>query len=243
MDVIQHISKELAVNIKQVEAAVTLLDEGATVPFISRYRKEVTGGLDDQQLRILDERLSYLRELNSRRETILESIASQGKLTPALEKAIKQADTKTLLEDLYLPYKPKRRTKAQIAKEAGLEPLADAIIQNRNLIPENVATDYLNPEQNINDATAALDGAKQIIMERISEDAELLSELRERIWNKGVMHSVVAKGKEVEAEKFKDYFDYQEAINKIPSHRALALFRGRNEDLLNLTLKPANDDK
>ncbi|NOR68766.1 MAG: S1 RNA-binding domain-containing protein [Methylomarinum sp.] len=243
MDVIQHISKELAVNIKQVEAAVTLLDEGATVPFISRYRKEVTGGLDDQQLRILDERLSYLRELNSRRETILESIASQGKLTPALEKAIKQADTKTLLEDLYLPYKPKRRTKAQIAKEAGLEPLADAIIQNRNLIPENVATDYLNPEQNINDATAALDGAKQIIMERISEDAELLTELRERIWNKGVMHSVVAKGKEVEAEKFKDYFDYQEAINKIPSHRALALFRGRNEDLLNLTLKPANDDK
>ena len=243
MDVIQHISKELAVNIKQVEAAVTLLDEGATVPFISRYRKEVTGGLDDQQLRILDERLSYLRELNSRRETILESIASQEKLTPALEKAIKQAGTKTLLEDLYLPYKPKRRTKAQIAREAGLEPLADAILNNRNLIPEQTATDYLNPEQGINDATTALDGAKQIIMERISEDAELLTELRERIWNKGVMHSVVAKGKEVEAEKFKDYFDYQEAINKIPSHRALALFRGRNEDLLNLTLKPANDDK
>ena len=243
MDVIQRIAEELAVNIKQVAAAITLLDEGASVPFISRYRKEVTGGLDDQQLRILDERLHYLRELNSRRETILESIASQNKLTPALEKAIKQADTKTLLEDLYLPYKPKRRTKAQIAKEAGLEPLADAIVADRSLIPENIATNYVNPEQGINDASAALDGAKQIIMEGISEDAELLSELRERIWNKGVMHSVVAKGKELAAEKFKDYFDYQEATNKIPSHRALALFRGRNEDLLNLTLKPSNDDK
>lgn len=243
MDVIQRIAEELAVNIKQVEAAVTLLDEGATVPFISRYRKEVTGGLDDQQLRTLDERLTYLRELNSRRDTILESIISQNKLTPALEQAIKQADTKTLLEDLYLPYKPKRRTKAQIAREAGLEPLAEAILENRQLIPEQTAADYLNPEQGINDTTAALEGAKQIIMEGISENAELLTELRERIWNKGIMHSVVAKDKEREAEKFKDYFDYQEAINKIPSHRALALFRGRNEDLLNLTLKPANDDK
>jgi len=243
MDVIQRIAEELAVNIKQIEAAVILLDEGATVPFISRYRKEVTGGLDDSQLRMLDERLNYLRELNSRRETILESIASQGKLTPELEKKITRAETKTLLEDLYLPYKPKRRTKAQIAREAGLEPLADAIYDDRGVIPEQLATEYINPEKEINDATAALDGARQIIMERISEDAELLAELRERIWNNGIMHATLVKGKEAEAAKFKDYFDYQEAINKIPSHRALALFRGRNEDLLSLSLKPGLDDK
>jgi len=243
MDVIQHIAKELAVNIKQVEAAVTLLDEGATVPFISRYRKEVTGGLDDIQLRTLNERLIYLRELNSRRETILASITSQGKLTAELEKAIIQADTKTLLEDLYLPYKPKRRTKAQIAREAGLEPLADAIFDDRSVIPDQLAINYINVEKGIADASAALDGAKQIIMERISEDAELLTELRERIWNNGIMHSTVVKDKESEAAKFKDYFDYQEAINKIPSHRALALFRGRNEDLLSLSLKPGADDK
>jgi len=243
MDVIQRIAEELSVNIKQVEAAVALLDEGSTVPFISRYRKEVTGGLDDIQLRMLDERLNYLRELNSRRETILESIISQGKLTPELEQKILQADTKTLLEDLYLPYKPKRRTKAQIAREAGLEPLADAIFNDRSLIPEQLALDFINTEKGINDATAALDGAKQIIMERISEDAELLTELRERIWNKGIMHSTVVKNKETEAAKFKDYFDYQEAINKIPSHRALAIFRGRNEDLLSISLKPGVDDK
>jgi len=243
MDVIQCIAKELAVNIKQVEAAVTLLDEGATVPFISRYRKELTGGLDDIQLRTLDERLNYLRELNSRRDSILESIASQGKLTTELEKTIRQADTKTLLEDLYLPYKPKRRTKAQIAREAGLEPLANAIYDDRSVIPEQLANEYINEEKGINDVTSALDGAKQIIMERISEDAELLTELRERIWNNGIMHSIVVKDKESEAAKFKDYFDYQEAINKIPSHRALALFRGRNEDLLSLSLKPGLDDK
>jgi len=243
MDVIQRIAEELSVNIKQVEAAVTLLDEGSTVPFISRYRKEVTGGLDDVQLRMLDERLNYLRELNSRRETILESIISQGKLTPELEQKIRQADTKTLLEDLYLPYKPKRRTKAQIAREAGLEPLADTIFNDRSVIPEQLALDFINTEKGVNDATAALDGAKQIIMERISEDAELLTELRERIWNKGIMYSTVVKNKETEAAKFKDYFDYQEAINKIPSHRALAIFRGRNEDLLSISLKPAVNDK
>jgi uncharacterized protein len=243
MDVTQRIADELSVNIKQVSAAIKLLDEGATVPFISRYRKEVTGGLDDQQLRVLEERLVYLRELNSRRDTILESISSQGKLTPELEKSIHQVETKTLLEDLYLPYKPKRRTKAQIAREAGLEPLADCIFEDRSIIPEQVAVEYINAECNIDDATAALDGAKQIIMERISEDATLLSELRERIWNQGIMHSLVVKAKESEAEKFKDYFDYQEAINKIPSHRALALFRGRNEDLLSLSLKPGLNEK
>lgn len=243
MDIIQRIAEELSVNIKQVEASVTLLDEGATVPFISRYRKEVTGGLDDIQLRQLEERLNYLRELNSRRETILESINSQGKLTAELEQKINQADTKTLLEDLYLPYKQKRRTKAQIAREAGLEPLADAIFEDRSVIPEQIAVTYIDTEKGIADVTAALDGAKQIIMERISEDAELLAELRERIWDKGIMHSTVIKDKESEAEKFKDYFDYQEAINKIPSHRALAIFRGRNEDLLSISLKPGPDDK
>lgn len=243
MDVIQRIAEELSVNINQVNATVTLLDEGATVPFIARYRKEVTGGLDDTQLRTLEERLIYLRELNSRRDTILDSIRTQGKLTPELEKAILDADTKTLLEDLYLPYKPKRRTKAQIAREAGLEPLADALLENRELIPEQAAKAYLDADKGVPDVTAALDGARQIIMERIAEDAELLSELRERIWNKGVLHAAVIKNKESEAAKFRDYFDYQEAINKIPSHRALALFRGRNEDLLSLTLKPAAEDQ
>jgi uncharacterized protein len=243
MDVIQRITEELSVNSKQVSAAVALLDEGATVPFISRYRKEVTGGLDDTQLRLLEERLSYLRELNERRKTILDSIRSQDKLTPDLEKAIIEADTKTLLEDLYLPYKPKRRTKAQIAREAGLEPLADAILDDRSLIPEHIAAGYINADMGVPDTAAALDGARQIIMERISEDAELLAELRERVWQKGILHAAVAAGKEQAAEKFKDYFDYQEAINKIPSHRALALFRGRNEDLLSITLKPGAEDK
>ena len=243
MDVIQRIAEELAVNNRQVSAAVTLLDEGATVPFIARYRKEATGGLDDSQLRVLEERLGYLRELNERRTTVLNSIASQGKLTPELEKAIEEAETKTLLEDLYLPYKPKRRTKAQIAREAGLEPLADTILNDRSVIPDSVAREYIDTEKAVPDAAAALDGARQIIMERISEDAELLAELRERVWSKGLIQATVVAGKEQEAAKFKDYFDYTEAINKIPSHRALALFRGRNEDLLDLTLKPGPEDQ
>jgi uncharacterized protein len=243
MDVIQRIAEELSVNTKQVSAAVALLDEGATVPFISRYRKEATGGLDDTQLRQLEERLGYLRELNERRKTILDSIRSQDKLTPELEKAIDEADTKTLLEDLYLPYKPKRRTKAQIAREAGLEPLADAILEDRRLIPEHIAAGFIDQEKGVPDAAAALEGARQIIMERISEDAELLAELRERVWQKGIVHATVVAGKEPQAEKFKDYFDYREAINKIPSHRALALFRGNREDLLSLSLKPGAEDK
>ncbi len=243
MDVIQRIAEELSVNRKQVSAAVELLDDGATVPFISRYRKEVTGGLDDTQLRQLEERLSYLRELNERRKTILDSISSQDKLTPELEKAINEADTKTLLEDLYLPYKPKRRTKAQIAREAGLEPLANAILDDRSLIPEHIAASYIDSDRGVPDTVAALEGARQIIMERISEDAALLAELREQVWQKGLIHAAVVTGKEQTAGKFKDYFDYQEAINKIPSHRALALFRGRNEDLLSITLKPGADDK
>jgi uncharacterized protein len=243
MDVIQRIAEELSVNSRQVSAAVALLDEGATVPFIARYRKEATGGLDDSQLRLLEERLTYLRELNERRKSILESISSQGKLTPELEKAIHEADTKTLLEDLYLPYKPKRRTKAQIAREAGLEPLADALLDDRSLIPEQIAAGYIDADKGVPDIAAALEGARQIIMERISEDAELLAELRERTWQKGILHATVVKDKEREAAKFQDYFDYQEAINKIPSHRALALFRGRNEDLLNIALKPGLEEK
>ena len=243
MDVIQRIAEELTVNSKQVAAAVQLLDEGATVPFIARYRKEITGGLDDTQLRYLEERLIYLRELNERREVILSSIRTQEKLTPELEAAILAADTKTLLEDLYLPYMPKRRTKAQIAREAGLEPLADSILADRSCIPEAVAEQFIDVEKGVNNAAEALEGARQIIMERLSEDAELLAGLREKIWQKGIIHAAVIAGKEQEGIKFKDYFDYQEAICKIPSHRALALFRGRNENILLLNLLPEPDEQ
>ncbi len=242
MDVIQAISQQLSVSPSQVEAAVQLLDEGATVPFIARYRKEVTKGLDDSQLRTLEERLLYLRELNARRDTILESIKKQGKLTSELEKQIRKADSKTLLEDLYLPYKPKRRTKAQQAREAGLEPLADALLDDRSLLPEQAAEAYVDAEKGVTDVAAALEGAKQIIMERLAEDAELIQELREQVWKQGILCARVVKDKEKEGAKFKDYFDYQEAISKIPSHRALALLRGRNEDILTLTLQPAEDD-
>jgi protein Tex len=243
MDVILRIAEELSVNARQVKAAVLLLDEGATVPFIARYRKEVTGGLDDTQLRNLEDRLGYLRELNGRRDSILASIRSQDKLTPELEAAILAADTKTLLEDLYLPYKPKRRTKAQIAREAGLEPLADAILADRTVIPGQVAASFVNAELGVMDTAGALEGARQIIMERLAEDAELLAELREQLWHLGLIHATVVSGKEQAGIKFKDYFDYKEAINKIPSHRALALFRGRNESVLSLSLLPEMDEK
>lgn len=243
MDVISRIAEELSVNPRQVSAAVQLLDEGSTVPFIARYRKEATGGLDDTQLRLLEERLVYLRELNDRRASILESIRGQDKLTPELELAIHAADTKTLLEDLYLPYKPKRRTKAQIAKEAGLEPLAEGLLADRSLLPEQFALQFIDAEKGVEDVAAALEGARQIIMEQISENAQLLTELRERVWGNGILQATVVAGKEQQAEKFKDYFDYSEEINKIPSHRALALLRGRNEDLLSLHLKPASDEK
>ncbi len=243
MDVIARIATELSVRPQQVSAAVALLDEGSTVPFIARYRKEVTGNLDDTQLRLLAERLIYLRELNDRRSTILNSISTQGKLSPELEQAINEADTKTLLEDLYLPYKPKRRTKAQIAREAGLQPLADALLANRQLIPTELAAQFISADKGVADVASALEGARQIIMEQLSENAELLSELRERVWQKGVIHATVVAGKESDAAKFKDYFDYAEAINKIPSHRALALLRARNEDLLHFTLKPAADEQ
>jgi len=241
MDVIVKIADELTVNPKQVAAAVALLDEGATVPFIARYRKEVTGGLDDTQLRQLEGRLGYLRELNARREVILASIRSQDKLTDDLARAIAEADSKTLLEDLYLAYKPKRRTKAQIAREAGLQPLAEALLADHALIPDQAALAFVDADKGVPDAAAALEGARQIIMERLAEDAALLADLREQVWRQGVMVSAVAEGKEQKAEKFKDYFDYQEAIAKIPSHRALALLRGGNAGLLDLRLQPAQD--
>lgn len=230
MPINKILAQELAVHIKQINAAVTLLDDGSTVPFIARYRKEVTGGLDDTQLRLLEERLSYLRDLAARRTVILESIRSQDKLTCALELAINGAETKTLLEDLYLPFKPKRRTKAQIAREAGLEPLTHDILANRNISPEELAIKYVNTEKGVADVAAALEGARQIMMEELSENASLLADLREQVWQQGVMHAQVVKGKESEAAKFKDYFDFCGPLQKMPSHRILAMLRGHNEE-------------
>lgn len=236
MTIAQTIATELNVKPQQVEAAIELLDGGATVPFISRYRKEVTGGLDDTQLRNLEERLLYLRELAERKQTILKSIAEQNKLTPELEQAILQADNKATLEDLYLPYKPKRRTKAQIAKEAGLEPLAMALWQDPNQDPNQTAEQYLNPEHNIQSTADALEGARHILMELFSEQAELLSYFRDYLWQNAIVKSEVATGKEEAGAKFKDYFNYQEPIKNIPSHRVLALLRGRNEDILRVSV-------
>jgi len=241
MSIAQRIADELNVRVNQVEAAVGLLDEGATVPFIARYRKEVTGGLDDTQLRNLEERLIYLRELEERREAVIKSIEEQDKMTPELKKDILAADTKTRLEDLYLPYKPKRRTKAQIAREAGLEPLAHALLADPTLDPEAEAANYLNKDEGVEDAAAALEGAKQILMEEFSEDAELVGKLRDYLWEHGVLASKVVDGKEQEGAKFADYFDFSETIKTIPSHRALALFRGRKEGVLNLELSLPED--
>ncbi len=234
--IIDKIAQELTVATQQVNAAVELLDEGATVPFIARYRKEKTGGLDDIQLRALEDRLGYLRELEDRRGVVLKSIDEQGKLSEQLKNDILGADTKTRLEDLYLPYKPKRRTKAQIAREAGLEPLAHALLENPELEPESEAAAYVDADKGVADTKAALDGARQILMEQFAEDAELLGKLRDYLWDNGVIKSAVVSGKEREAAKFSDYFEYDEAIQKIPSHRALALFRGRNEGLLTVEL-------
>ena len=242
MDISARIAEELGVQSRQVQATVDLLDGGATVPFIARYRKEATGGLDDTQLRHLETRLSYLRELESRRQTVLDSIRDQGKLSPELEQALLAADSKTLLEDLYLPYKPKRRTKAQIAREAGLEPLALELLSAPDRVPEEEAARYLKPDQGIADVAAALEGARQILMERFAENPVTVTEVRERIWEEGLLVSRVAPGKEVEGAKFQDYFDYSEAIARIPSHRALALYRGRNEGILELSLWPAKDE-
>lgn len=237
-----RLATELAVRENQVAATIELIDGGATVPFIARYRKEVTGGLDDTQLRTLAERLVYLRELDERRDSILASIREQDKLTPELTAALYAADNKTALEDLYLPYKPKRRTKAQIAREAGLQPLADSLLADPTQQPEALAEGYLNAEAGVADVKAALDGARAILIEQFAEDAELLGRLREKLWNEGELAASVVAGKEQEGAKFADYFDHREAIRATPSHRALALLRGRNEGVLSLALKYQPDE-
>ncbi|CBL43714.1 predicted transcriptional accessory protein [gamma proteobacterium HdN1] len=237
----QTIAQELGVKETQVAATVTLLDEGATVPFIARYRKEVTDGLDDTQLRTLEERLYYLREMEERRGVILKSIEEQGKLTPELEASIRAADTKNRLEDLYLPYKPKRRTKAMIAREAGLEPLALSLYQDPSQAPEALAANFLNPEKGFADTKAVLEGARHILMERFSEDAELLGKLRQFLHDHALITAKVAEGKEEAGAKFRDYFDHKETLRDTPSHRALAIFRGRNEGILQVALALDNE--
>ncbi|WP_175719867.1 Tex family protein [Burkholderia anthina] len=237
LKIVQRIATELSVQPRQVAAAVQLLDEGSTVPFIARYRKEVTGNLDDTQLRQLEERLLYLRELEDRRATILSSIDEQGKLTDELRAAIDSADSKQVLEDLYLPYKPKRRTRAQIAREAGLEPLAQALLANPLLDPQTEAAAYVDADKGVADLKAALDGARDILSEQFGETAELLGKLRDYLHSQGVVSSAVVEGKEnEEGEKFRDYYDYAETIRTVPSHRALALFRGRNAGVLTVKL-------
>ena len=232
-----RIAEELGVRPQQVEAAVALLDEGSTVPFISRYRKEVTGSLDDTQLRHLEERLRYLRELDERRVSILASIEEQGKLTPELARDIKLAETKTRLEDLYLPYKQKRRTKGQIALEAGLGELADGLFNDPTRNPETEAARFIDAEKGVADTKAALDGAKYILMERFAEDASLLDKLRSFLKNEAILSARVIAGKEEEGAKFRDYFEHDEPLKSMPSHRALAIFRGRNEGILSSSLK------
>ncbi|MEU8319827.1 Tex family protein [Nonomuraea sp. NPDC048881] len=232
----QRIAAELGVRDGQVQAAVDLLDGGATVPFIARYRKEVTGALDDAQLRTLEERLRYLRELDERRAAILESIESQGKLDDELRAQIMAAETKARLEDIYLPYKPKRRTKAQIARELGLEPLAEKLLGDPTLHPATVAAEFVT--EGVADAGAALEGARAILIERFAEDADLIGDLRERLWSRGRLVSKVREGKQEAGAKFSDYFDFTEPFTKLPSHRILAMFRGEKEEVLNVALEP-----
>ncbi|MBT2143913.1 MULTISPECIES: Tex family protein [unclassified Rhodanobacter] len=239
----QRIANDIAARTEQVQAAVDLLDGGATVPFIARYRKEVTGGLDDTQLRLLEERLRYLRELEERRAAILASVEEQGKLSDALKADLLAADTKARLEDLYLPFKPKRRTKAQIAREAGLEPLALGLRDDPTLTPEAFAEAFVDADKGIADVRAALDGARAILMESIAEDAHLVGELRDWLWSQGQIRAKVVEGKENEGAKFRDYFDHVEPIAKIPSHRLLALMRARNEGVIELELAPAADSE
>ncbi|MBQ5429924.1 MAG: RNA-binding transcriptional accessory protein, partial [Neisseriaceae bacterium] len=242
MNITLKIAEELSANEHQVQAAIDLLDDGATVPFIARYRKEATGGLDDTQLRFLDERLHYLRELESRKETVIKSIEEQGKLSDELLEKIKACDNKTALEDIYLPYKPKRRTKAQIARENGLQPLADLLLKEPFRQPEKEAEVFVNAEKNLPDIKAVLDGTRAILMETFAEDADLIATLREQFWHTAHLHSQVIEGKESDGEKFKDYFDFSEQIATIPSHRALAVLRGRNEEVLKISLKYQSDD-
>jgi uncharacterized protein len=234
----QRIAEELGVREQQVEATVALLDGGATVPFVARYRKEVTGALDDAQLRTLEERLNYLRELEERRAAILNSVREQGKLDAALEAAILAADSKGRLEDIYLPFKPKRRTKAEIAKEAGLEPLSERLLTQPQNDPQAVAASFVDAEKQVADVAAALEGARAILVERFAEDADLIGTLREQMWSNGLMASTVRKGKKIEGEKFKDYFDFSEPLHRLPSHRILAMFRGEKEEILDLQMLP-----
>lgn len=234
--IIPRLAEETSAQVKQVVAAVELLDSGATVPFIARYRKEVTGGLDDIQLRLLEERLRYHRELEDRRAMVLATIEEQGKLTDELRGQIEAADSKTRLEDLYRPYMKKRRTKAQIAREAGLEPLANALFTDPSLDPESEAAKFIDADKDVADAVTALEGARQILMERFAEDPELTGHMREYAWENGRMQSKVREGKETEGEKFSDYFDAIEPVKKIPSHRVLAMFRGQSEEVLSLAL-------
>ncbi|MFM2479108.1 Tex family protein [Celerinatantimonas sp. MCCC 1A17872] len=233
----QQIAAELGVNAHQVSATVKLLDEGATVPFIARYRKEVTGGLDDTQLRELFARLGYLRELHDRRSSILDSIEKQDKLTDSLRSQIMAAATKTELEDLYLPYKPKRRTKGQIAREAGIEPLADTLLADPNQDPHQLSQNYLNSDEGFVDEKAVLDGARAILMERFAEDASLIGKLRQRLNDEALVVAKVIAGQEQNGQKFRDYFDYQEPLKQVPSHRALAILRGRNDGILQVSLQ------
>src|SRR5690348_9474166 len=233
-----RIAEELGVREQQVAAAISLLDGGATVPFVARYRKEATGALDDIQLRTLEERLRYLRELDERRAAIVDSIGQQGKLDAALKQAIDAADSKARLEDLYLPYRPKRRTKAQVAREAGLEPLAEALLTRPDESPERVAHRYVEPSKGVSDSTAALEGARAILVERFTEDATLIGSLREEVWSRGCLRSRVRSGKTETGAKFADYFELNEPLAKLPSHRILALFRGEKEEVLNLELVP-----
>ncbi|MGH3469982.1 MAG: Tex-like N-terminal domain-containing protein, partial [Thermocrispum sp.] len=234
----QRIADELGVAKRQVGAAVDLLDGGATVPFVARYRKEATGGLDDTQLRTLDERLRYLRELEDRRAAVLDSIREQGKLDDGLAARINAADSKARLEDIYLPYKPKRRTKGQIAREAGLEPLADTLLADPAQDPEATAAGYVDHDRGVADAKAALQGARAILVERFAEDADLVGALRERMWSRGHVVASVRAGKESDGAKFADYFDFHEPFTKLPSHRILALFRGEKEEVLDLATPP-----
>jgi uncharacterized protein len=238
----QRIADELGVAVRRVSAAVELLDGGATVPFIARYRKEATGALDDTQLRALEERLRYLRELDERREAIRIQITAQGKLTDELEAQIRAADSKARLEDLYLPYKPKRRTRAQIAREAGLEPLADLLLGDPARDPHREAQDFTDPDKGVADAAAALDGARAILVERFAEDADLLGELRESMAARGSLTSRVREGQQEKGAKFADYFEFGEPFTRLPSHRVLALFRGEKEEILDLTLEPGAGD-
>ncbi len=233
----QRLAQELNARPQQIDAAIALMDEGATVPFIARYRKEATGGLDDTQLRDLEVRLKYLRELEERRAVVLDSIDKQGKLSAELSEAIRSADNKTTLEDLYLPYKPKRRSKAQIAREAGLEPLAHLLRDDPTQNPSDAAAAFVDAEKGVADAAAALEGARHILMEELAETAELIGKLRDYGWRDGVLVSSVVEGQEEAGAKFSDYFDYSERLAEIPSHRALALFRGRNENMLNIAVK------